>query len=59
MAAAAMPVDHAGASVDGAVRAQGWRTKIRGYRVEDGRLMPRNKHKDISARLRERAARRF
>jgi len=39
--------------------AQGWRSKVpTGYRLKDGKLMPCNKHKDVSTRLRERTGRR-
>ena len=34
----------------------GYRTKVRGYRIKDGKLVPCNKHKDVSARLRERGS---
>ena len=30
--------------------------QIRGYRWKDGRLVPCNKHKDVSAKLRERGS---
>ena len=33
--------------------AQSWRSKITG-RLKDGKLVPCNKHKDVSTRLRER-----
>jgi hypothetical protein len=32
-------------------QAGGWRTRISGYRLKNGKPVPCNKHKDVSARL--------
>jgi hypothetical protein len=34
-------------------------TRIPGYRLKDGRLIKCNKHKDVSARLRERGSKKI
>ncbi len=34
----------------------GRRIAIKGFRIKDGKLVPCNKHKDVSARLRERGS---
>ena len=34
----------------------GVRTRVTGYRIKDGKLVPCNKHLDVSARLRQRGS---